>query len=295
MQTINSTRCLFSAVALLLAGSNSALGQPAVTGPGTKPYILLPETIVLVASAAPTNANRTLSRKLDRGDKVRAQAGASGKTADVKSKYANKQVVLRGNARPGEGALDKERAIKLAQSAGILGVLGRLQGPPFASIFGRRSAITSEAEDALGGLIREPVGSIWAPDFLVSLASGPDSYRVHGATPRGQRATGSTPDERRSLDTQVIPRIIRRHMYEVKFCYEQELAKKADLTGGISVQFSIAGTGQVKSPVMRDSTMGNARVEECVLSAVRRWEFPRPANGATVVVTHPLSFVAKGG
>jgi TonB family protein len=97
---------------------------------------------------------------------------------------------------------------------------------------------------------------------------------------------------RGSLDKEIIRRIIRRHINEVKYCYETELTKKADLSGRVAVQFTIAATGQVIASVLQSSTMGNIRVENCVVQAVRRWEFPKPMGGGIVIVSYPFNFQA---
>ena len=100
---------------------------------------------------------------------------------------------------------------------------------------------------------------------------------------------------RGSLDKEIIRRIIRRHINESKYCYEQELTKKADLGGRVSVQFTIAATGQVVASVLQTSTMGSPRVEQCVVQAVRRWEFPKPLGGGLVIVSYPFAFTPAGG
>ena len=100
---------------------------------------------------------------------------------------------------------------------------------------------------------------------------------------------------RGSLDKEIIRRIIRRHINEVKYCYEQELTKKPDLGGRIMVQFTIAASGQVIASVLQNSTMGNARVENCTVQAVRRWEFPKPLGGGIVIVSYPFVLTPAGG
>jgi TonB family protein len=99
---------------------------------------------------------------------------------------------------------------------------------------------------------------------------------------------------RGSLDMDFIRRIIRRHMNEVKYCYEQELVRQPGLEGRVSVQFVIAPLGQVVSSIMQSSTMGNARVEKCVVDAVKRWEFPKPMGGGNVIVSYPFNFTSGG-
>ena len=81
----------------------------------------------------------------------------------------------------------------------------------------------------------------------------------------------------------------------MKYCYEQELTKKPDLGGRIMVQFTIAASGQVIASVLQNSTMGNARVENCTVQAVRRWEFPKPLGGGIVIVSYPFVLTPAGG
>jgi metallo-beta-lactamase class B len=99
---------------------------------------------------------------------------------------------------------------------------------------------------------------------------------------------GSSSAPRGSLDKEIIRRIIRRHINEVRSCYERELTAKPELAGRILVQFTIAASGQVVASVLQSSTMDNARVESCTVQAVRRWEFPKPVGGGTVNVVYPF-------
>ena len=80
-----------------------------------------------------------------------------------------------------------------------------------------------------------------------------------------------------------------------KYCYDQELTRKAGLAGRISVQFVISPVGQVISSVMQSTTMNELRVEKCVVDAVKRWEFPKPTGGGIAIVSYPFSFAAGGG
>jgi TonB family protein len=99
---------------------------------------------------------------------------------------------------------------------------------------------------------------------------------------------------RGSLDKEIIRRIIRRHLNEVKYCYEQELAKDPTLRGRVQVQFTIAASGAVIASVLQNSTLGNARVENCTVQAVRRWEFPYPLGGGIVIVSYPFVMTPRG-
>jgi ribosome-binding factor A len=99
---------------------------------------------------------------------------------------------------------------------------------------------------------------------------------------------------RGTLDKEIIRRIVRQHMNEVKFCYDQELVRRPTLAGRISVQFAISPVGHVLTSVMQSTTMDDARVENCVVNAVRRWDFPKPVGGGLVIVLYPFSFSSAG-
>ena len=100
---------------------------------------------------------------------------------------------------------------------------------------------------------------------------------------------------RGTLDKEIVRRIIRRHINEVKYCYELGLARRRALDGRVVVQFTIASSGQVIASVLGSSTLGDAKVESCVVQTVRRWEFPRPLGGGLVIVSYPFVLSPAGG
>jgi hypothetical protein len=93
---------------------------------------------------------------------------------------------------------------------------------------------------------------------------------------------------RGSLDKEIVRRIVRRHLNEVRYCYELEVTKNPALGGRITVQFTIAASGQVVASALQSSTVGDLRVEGCTVQAVRRWEFPQPLDGGIATVSYPF-------
>jgi TonB family protein len=85
-----------------------------------------------------------------------------------------------------------------------------------------------------------------------------------------------------------VRRVIRQHLNEVRFCYEQGLAERPDLAGRVTVTFLIAGTGAVQASSVASSTIEDRSVESCLANAVRRWTFP--ASDGPTMVTYPLLF-----
>ena len=110
---------------------------------------------------------------------------------------------------------------------------------------------------------------------------------------RGIQSSPGQANVRGSIDKEIIRRIIRRHPNEVKYCYETELFRSPALEGRLAVQFTIGNEGRVISSVLQSSTMDNVRVENCVVQAVRHWEFPRPAGGGIALVSYPFTFIPR--
>jgi metallo-beta-lactamase class B len=126
--------------------------------------------------------------------------------------------------------------------------------------------------------------SLWAWGYPPNAPLGQPAS-IFGRDPNVALPTGS-------LDKEIIRGVIRRHIDEVKACYEKEVETKPTLAGRIMVQFTIAATGKVIASVLQHSTMDNSRVESCTVQAVRGWEFPKPLGGGIVIVSYP--FVLRG-
>jgi TonB family protein len=179
-------------------------------------------------------------------------------------------------------------------------------GGTIAALVGKDSALGADAQDVLSGLVGNAIGegegtiglgnlgTIGAAD---SRGEGNGSGYGRGAGGLGgrrARAPDVIPGQatvRGSLDREIIRRIIRRHINEVKDCYAQELRKRPYLGGRITVQFTIAASGQVIATKLQNSTMGSERVESCTVEAVRRWEFPKPYAGDSAIVSYPFVMV----
>lgn len=97
-----------------------------------------------------------------------------------------------------------------------------------------------------------------------------------------------------SLSREEIQRVMRRVMNQIKFCYERELNQNPNLEGKIVASWIIAGTGLVQTANATQNTMGNQKVEDCVLRIVKRLRFPQPKGGGQVFVTYPFVFSPSG-
>ena len=92
------------------------------------------------------------------------------------------------------------------------------------------------------------------------------------------------------LDREIIAQYIKTQLGQILYCYERQLSANPNLFGKIAVKFTIAGSGQVETQSINDTTLKNASVEACVLSKISRWKFPEPKGGTKVLVTYPFLF-----
>lgn len=95
------------------------------------------------------------------------------------------------------------------------------------------------------------------------------------------------------LDKKIIRRIVRAHVNEVRYCYNQGLTRDPDLGGRVMVSFIIEGNGEVGNSTVASSTLGDTEVSECIAEAVARWKFPKSPEGQNVRITYP--FVLEPG
>ncbi|MCX4246880.1 AgmX/PglI C-terminal domain-containing protein [Paraliomyxa miuraensis] len=91
-----------------------------------------------------------------------------------------------------------------------------------------------------------------------------------------------------TLDRDIIRRIVRAHINEVRYCYNQGLERDPNLHGRVTVQFAIDPQGKVPSSAVAESTLPDASVSTCIARAVKRWKFPKPPSSGLVLVTHPF-------
>lgn len=246
---------------------------------------------------------------------------------------ASPQWVARFSIRAREDERDprlaKSSAIEAIREAGVLGVLKAASGAKMAAaaIFAGESALGGNAEEVIGHLHGATVATAYGPGGLGDAGTGSaagdrggpilgvgelrtigdrngirggDRYAPGvGALPR--RVAGPPrwiPDHatvRGSLDKEIVRRVIRLHLNEIKYCYEQELTRHPALAGRMVVQFTITPAGQVIASALQSSTIGNTRVENCTVQAVRRWQFPQPQGGGLVIVSYPFVLAPAGG
>jgi Ca-activated chloride channel family protein len=91
-----------------------------------------------------------------------------------------------------------------------------------------------------------------------------------------------------SLDKDVIRRIVRAHINEIRSCYNTSLTHDPTLSGKVTIDMTIGADGKVSASAVGSNTTGDEPLAQCIAKVVKRWTFPKPAGGGTVKVTYPF-------
>ena len=150
-----------------------------------------------------------------------------------------------------------------------------------------------------------PTPASYPPPSSLPVPAAPEPVPAAPAVPVPLEASPTAPSEREapavirpeatevtgSLAPDVIQRVIRRHVTEVRHCYDVGLSSDPNLSGRITISFVIGVTGTVSTARVTASTFPPSRtsvsVGECITAAVGRWMFPAP-DGGSVTVNYPF-------
>ncbi len=111
-----------------------------------------------------------------------------------------------------------------------------------------------------------------------------------GSRGRGARIRSGAAEVKGALDREVVQQVLKRHRREIEVLYHRALAGDPQLSGRVVIKLTIAPSGRVRVATVAQSTIADKRFEACLLKAVRKWQFPKPAGGGVVVVTVPFDF-----
>jgi len=257
--------------------------------------------------------NNSLDKLIGKeGEASAKHTGGEGKAGKKDAKDTGKRMATKTDKPTNEMVV----ANKLAQLFGKDGAGGGV-----GTIFG--GALGGELVGAIGGVTGEQIGDSFGFGGLGMRGHGPggggtstSTFGVGSIGTRGRgggsagygsgagglggkadhgiRISQGTPVIMGSLDKEIIRRVIKENLSQIRYCYERELAKSPGLYGKVQVKFIIAATGLVSNSQIDESTMKNANVEQCIAQKVRGWRFPKPKGGGIVIVTYPFIFKQSG-
>lgn len=145
-------------------------------------------------------------------------------------------------------------------------------------------------------------------------AAGPDGVADIGTVGRGGGAGtgsgyggggGSSKDKQASrvglevtsveggLDREIIRRVLRQNLNQVRYCYQQGLARNPALAGALTVRIAIAPDGAVSAvTIVEGAEKLSDAVTTCVAGKLRRLQYPDPEGDGIVLATVRFTFAA---
>jgi hypothetical protein len=104
-------------------------------------------------------------------------------------------------------------------------------------------------------------------------------------------AGADAPQPGHGLTQAQVYRVVMSRMGAFRACYEAVSARDPSLSGGVTVSFGITPGGDVSGSHVQSSSLGNARVEGCVLRQFARLRFPTADKGTNA----SFPFIFKPG
>jgi hypothetical protein len=103
------------------------------------------------------------------------------------------------------------------------------------------------------------------------------------------------PEVSSGLDPDIVRRIVRAHINELRSCYGFAKAMQPKLAGRITIAFEIATNGKVSSASVHEAALEPAdeALPKCFAKAAKRWQFPKPNGTDPVRVTYPFELGSK--
>ena len=112
-----------------------------------------------------------------------------------------------------------------------------------------------------------------------------------GGTGERKVAGADAPQPGHGLTPAQIQRVVMSRFGAFRACYEAASAREPNLSGGVTVSFGITPGGDVSGSRVQSSTLGNARVEGCILRQFGRLRFPSADKGTNAA----FPFIFKPG
>jgi hypothetical protein len=225
------------------------------------------------------------------GKKDAKMEKAKGNKVEMQKAQMDKQIAedagLLGALRDG-GAMDGFGGAVDAEMLGGIGGLIGAKGVQVGSggLGSRGSGLGGGGTaDGLGGLGTKGMGS-----GATGYGRGGGNFGAKGEGAIG--AVGGDPIILGALDRALIDAVIKRHMNQIRYCYQRELTKNPSIKGKIVIKFVIAKDGSVSSASTKSSTMNSPSVEDCIVGRFLRMQFPEPKGGGIVIVSYPFIFSA---
>lgn len=266
-------------------GEEGEAGRKDLPKQAEKPQTLMPKSKPKEASSEPAKSASTKTpppQKLVRPDKAKSVGllkafSQTGAGKDIKN------LLDAGEGPEGRGGFDdfgkavkghRGKSIEEVGGAGGLGLKGVGEGGG-----GKTIGIDGPSTKGLG---RGYVG-----DGIGEGVGGPGRLGL-----KGEHAISIVSENVQvlsGLPKDVINAVVQRHRGEIRACYDAALQRNPNLRGKIVAAFTIQPNGIVSYAGTKESSLGDSALENCVVSRIRTWVFPKPeAPVVTEVSAYPF-------
>jgi serine/threonine-protein kinase len=93
-----------------------------------------------------------------------------------------------------------------------------------------------------------------------------------------------------TVSTTSVNATVRMHSAEIRECYQRARMSRSDLRGSVTVRAEVGPAGSVTAARIASSTVGDSRLESCIISSFGQWRFEPPAGGVAGSVTYTFKF-----
>jgi hypothetical protein len=120
--------------------------------------------------------------------------------------------------------------------------------------------------------------------------------RAKKEDPKDKATTGNdspkeSPKSLRGCTTEAVQKVIRAHMSDITRCYRKGLAKDPQLAGRVLVVIQIGQNGKAKSIGVKENTLGNKDVANCIVQELKPLAYPYPGKELCTIF-YPFQFSA---
>lgn len=153
---------------------------------------------------------------------------------------------------------------------------------------GEEPPVVAEGESGIlgameaGDFVESPYGGAFAASGDADVWGGPTKGKPVPKVRQGKHRVDGP------LDSDIIRRIVRAHINEIRSCYSEGLKRWSELNGSFTIEFTIALDGTVSASAAMDAqAFPDPAVPKCAATAVLGWKFPKP-QGSEVEVRYPF-------
>ena len=93
------------------------------------------------------------------------------------------------------------------------------------------------------------------------------------------------PTVKGSLPVEVVRRFLRRHIHQVRACYDKLLVTKPSAKGAVSLSWTVNTKGEVEAAKVTKTTFDGDAPSTCILTALKTWSFVGPSDGDADQIT----------